>query len=96
MHKIVGDIMEKRPKWGQRMIKFTIQFFTNNLPRNSDDRTAWDSGAIHIVGMESRNIKHDHVFFHGREELLPKLQELMDRHQIKLVTSEKTKQVRIA
>lgn len=85
---------EKKLKWGERMIKFTVQFFTNNLPKTANDRTAWSSGAIHIVAMNSRGIKHDHIFFNNIDEFMPKFQELMDKHNIKLLQAEKTKQVK--
>jgi len=88
-------VNEKKSKWGERMIKFTVQFWTNNLPRKSDNRTAWGSGAIHIVAMKSRGIKHDHVFFNNMEEFMPKFQELIDKHEIKLIQSEKATQVKL-
>ena len=77
------------------MIKFTVQFWTNNLPKKADNRTAWASGAIHIVAMKSRGIKHDHVFFNNMDEFLPKFQELMDKHRIKLIQTEKIKMIRL-
>lgn len=87
---------KRKSNWGERMIKFTVQFWTNNLPRKSDNRTAWASGAIHIVAMKSRGIKHDHVFFNSMDEFFSKFQELMDRHNIKLIQSEKIKEIKIA
>ncbi|MFH0949207.1 MAG: hypothetical protein V1802_01840 [Candidatus Aenigmatarchaeota archaeon] len=78
-------VKEKKAKWGERMIKLTVQFWTNNLPEGVDNRTAWASGAIHIVAMKSRGIKHDHVFFNNLEEFFPKMQELIDRHNVKLI-----------
>ena len=87
--------MDKKAKWGERMIKFTVQFWTNNLPKGSDDRTAWGEGAIHIVAMKSRGISHNHIFFNSMEEFLPKFQELMDRNKIKLIKKEKVAPVRL-
>lgn len=78
------------------MIKFTVQFWTNNLPRGSDNKTAWGSGAIHIVAMKSRGIGHDHIFFNNMEEFLPKFQELMNKHGVKLIQSERIKEVKMA
>ena len=86
----------ERKKWGERMIKFTVQFWTNDLPRGTDNRTAWASGAIHVVAMKSRGIKHDHIFFRNMEEFNIKFQELMDKHKIKLVKPpEKFEHVRL-
>lgn len=76
---------EEKRKWGERMIKFSIHFWTNNLPKGTDSKTAWESGAIHIIAMKSRGIKHDHIFFRNMEEFNAKFQELMDKHQIKLI-----------
>ncbi|HNV63276.1 MAG TPA: hypothetical protein PKN54_10075 [Candidatus Cloacimonas acidaminovorans] len=72
--------------WGSKMIKFTVQFWTNNLPKGTNNRTAWGAGAIHIVANKSRGVKHDHVFFNELNEFMPKFQELMDKHEIKLIT----------
>ncbi|MDD3085212.1 MAG: hypothetical protein PHU32_04995 [Candidatus ainarchaeum sp.] len=88
-------IVKEKAAWGERMIKFTVQFWTNNLPKGSDNKTAWGSGAIHIVAMKSRGIKHDHVFFYNMNEFNQKFQELMDKHGIKLKQTEKTKIVRL-
>jgi hypothetical protein len=88
-------IKKEKAKWGERMIKFTVQFWTNNLPKKASNRTAWASGAIHIVAMKSRNIKHDHIFFNSLEEFMPKFQELMDKHKIKLIQTEKTRLVKM-
>ncbi len=88
--------MPEKAKWGERMIKFTVSFFTNNLPRTADNRTAWASGAIHIVAMKSRGISHDHIFFNSMGEFMPRFQELMDRYNIKLLQAERTKQVKMA
>lgn len=80
--------MEKKEngKWGSKMLKFTVQFWTNNLPKGTNNRTAWDSGAIHIVANKSRGIKHDHVFFNNAEEFMTKFRELRQKHDIKLIT----------
>ena len=66
--------------WGSKMIKFTVQFWTNDLPKGTNERTAWNSGAIHIVANKTRGIKHNHVFFRNSEEFMAKFQELMDRN----------------
>lgn len=50
------------------------------------ERTAWGAGAIHIVANKSWGVKHDHVFFNELNEFMPKFQELMDKHEIKLIT----------
>jgi len=90
-------VKERKANWGERMIKFTVQFWTNNLPKSADNRTAWASGAIHIVAMKSREIKHDHVFFNNMEEFLPKFQELMNKYNIKLIKQpEKVQLVKMA
>ena len=76
---------EKRRKWGERMIKFSVQFFTDQLPTGTDNKTAWAIGTIHLVANKSRGIKHDHVFFNKKEDFLVKLQELMDRNGVTII-----------
>ena len=36
------------------MIKLSVHFWTNNLPKGADNKTAHDSGAIHIVANNAR------------------------------------------
>lgn len=72
-------------EWGKRMIKLSIQFWTNNLPKGVDKKTAWGSGAIHMIANKHKGLKHNHVFFNNVEELLPKLQELLNRNEVKLI-----------
>jgi hypothetical protein len=67
------------------MIKISVQFWTNNLPRNVDDKTAWSSGAIHMVANKSRGLKHNHIFFNNMEEFFPKLNELLKKNNVKLL-----------
>ncbi len=79
------------------MIKFTVHFWTDKIPKEKGDRTAWASGSIHIVAMKSRGIKHNQILFNSRDEFMPKFQELMDRNQIELIRMpKKVETVRIA
>jgi hypothetical protein len=74
-----------RKKWGENMIKISVQFWTNNLPGGTDDKTAWSSGAIHMIANKSRGLSHNHVFFNSIEEFLPKLQDLLNKNDVKLI-----------
>ncbi len=69
------------------MIKVSVKFFTDNLPKSSkvDDKTAWGVGVITLPKNTSRGIEPDLIIFNSTEELLPKMQELLDRNSIKLV-----------
>ena len=71
--------------WGKKMIKVSIHFWTNNLPEGTDDKTAWASGAIHMLANKQRGLKHNHVFFNNKNELMPKLQELLKTNDVKLI-----------
>lgn len=72
-------------EWGKKMIKISVHFWTNNLPKGTDRKTAWDSGAIHIIANKGRGLKHDHVFFRGMQEFFPKLNELLKKNGVKLI-----------
>lgn len=72
-------------EWGKKMIKVAIHFWTNNLPKGTDKKTAWAGGAIHMIANKHRSLKHNHVFFNNIEELLPKIQELLDRNEVKII-----------
>ncbi len=71
--------------WGKKMIKVSIHFWTNNLPKGTDNKTAWASGAIHVVANKKRGLKHNHIFFNNKEDLLPKLQKLLESNGIRLI-----------
>lgn len=72
-------------EWGKKMIKISVQFWTNNLPNGTDDKTAWGSGAIHMIANKHRGLKHNHIFFNNMEDFLPKLQELLNKNNVKLI-----------
>ena len=76
---------EAKRRWGEDMIKISVQFWTNNLPRGADDKTAWSSGAIHMIANKSRGLSHNHIFFNNIDEFFPKLQELLNRNEVKLL-----------
>jgi len=82
-------IKKERGPYGKNMIKFTIKFWTNNLPKNADSKTAWASGTIHLLKNEIKGIKPDMVFFNNLEEFPKKFQGLIDKNNIKLVVHEK-------
>lgn len=72
-------------QWGKKMIKVSIHFWTDGLPKGVDKKTAWATGAIHMMANKQRGIKHNHVFFNRKEDLLSKLQELLDKNNVKLI-----------
>ena len=41
---------------GEKTIKLSIKFFTNNLP-TTNVKTAWDSGVVHVVTSRSRGLR---------------------------------------
>lgn len=75
----------KRGEYGKNMIRFTIKFWTNNLPNNSDKKTAWSSGVISLLKNEFKDLKPDLIFFRDLEEFTEKFQEIIDRNEITLV-----------
>lgn len=78
------------------MIKVSIHFFTNNLPIESDLKTAWAKGAIHMMANKARGLEHNHVFFYSAEEIPKKIQELLDRNKVTLVRPpEKVEKVKL-
>lgn len=72
-------------EWGKKMIKISVQFWTNNLPKGTDNKTAWASGAIHMTANKHRGLKHNHIFFNRMEDFMPKLHELLKRNGVKLI-----------
>ena len=77
---------QEKFKWGNRMIKIAIHLWTNDLPKGTDNKTAWASGTIHLVANKHRSIKPDQVLFNNiEEEFFPKLQEILDRNDVKMI-----------
>lgn len=72
-------------KWGEKMIKVSIQFFTNNLPKGTDNKTAWTQGAVHMIANKSRGLSHNHIFFNNKEDIIPKLNELLEKNGVTLI-----------
>lgn len=75
----------KRGEYGKNMIRFTIKFWTNDLPKNSDNRTAWGSGVITLLKNEYKDLKPDMIFFKNLEEFTEKFQKLIDKNKITLI-----------
>jgi hypothetical protein len=71
-------------EWGKKMIKLSVQFWTNDLPKGSDKKTAWESGAIHVIANKGRGLKHNHLFFRDLKEFMPKMAELLNKNGIRL------------
>ena len=67
-------------EWGKKMVKLSVQFWTNDLPRGSDKKTAWESGAIHVIANKGRGLKHNHIFFRDLREFMPKMAELLNKN----------------
>lgn len=75
-----------RGPYGQNMIKVSIRFWTNNLPKGTDSKTAHDSGAIYIYKNEHKGIKPSMTHFKDINiDFLPKLFKLLKKEDIKLI-----------
>ena len=69
------------------MLKFSVQFFTNNLPKGTNKKTAWSSGAVHILSDSVKGIKHDHEFFDlAKGDFLKKFEKLAKKHGVEFIT----------
>lgn len=75
----------QRGKYGKNMIRFTVKFWTNNLPIGVDKRTAWQSGVITLLKNEYKDIKPDMIFFRNLSEFTDRFQELLNRNKITLI-----------
>jgi len=72
-------------EWGKKMIKISVQFWTNNLPHGVDNKTAWGAGAIHMIANKGRGLKHNHVFFNNMKDFFPKLEQLLKKNGVKII-----------
>ena len=82
---------KERGPYGKNMIKLSVKFWTNNLPKEADSKTAWASGTIHLLKNELKGIKPKMAFFNNLEEFPARLQKLLDDEGIKLVYVPKEK-----
>lgn len=71
--------------YGEKMIKVVIRFFTSDMPAGTDLKTAWVGGTVHTTKNEYRGIEASGEFFHTLEEIMPKIQKMLDAQGIKLV-----------
>ena len=71
-------------KWGKKMIKISVYFWTDDLPKDANEKTAWAKGVIYIVANKFRGLKPGNVPFNRMEEFFPKLGELLKKNNIKL------------
>lgn len=76
--------MKKEPTWGKRMIKVSVRFWTDSLPDDADNKTAWEYGQIDLIGNAHKGIKSDQIFFDRMTDLVPKIGKLFTRNGIKL------------
>lgn len=80
---------KKRGPYGERMIKVTVRFFTDEVPPEKGLKTAMAKGRISLAPNEYRGIKRDTIFFNGYDQFMQKFKELRERNGIKLLRPEK-------
>ena len=79
---------------GRKMIHITTRFWTNDLPRGSDNKTAWASGVVYLKSDKTRRITSDMERFNNiNEDYLDSLKKLLKRNKIKLIISKRVEQV---
>jgi small-conductance mechanosensitive channel len=97
MYIIVVITMRKKGEkieYGEKMIKVSIRFWTDGLPKSANRKTAWAKGVVYLNYNKARAIGPDHLMFNDSTELLQKIQELLKRNDVKLVMpSEKVSEV---
>ena len=70
--------------WGRKQIKVSIVFASP--PNLLAGKNALDQGTISLGANKAKAIKKDSIEFIEASEILPKLQELLDRNHINLVS----------
>lgn len=86
--KMQKDEIKERKKeigWGKRMIKVSVSFFTDSLPEGTNNKTAWAMGTITLIANQERGLESEQVFFNNKDEFLPRLQELLEKNEVKLL-----------
>ena len=82
---------EKLP-WGSRMIKVEIKFWTNDIPKKWGKNACWNHGVVHLTSNNARGIKGEVIPFNDSTEIIPKINELLKKHEIKMVKWEGIKE----
>lgn len=82
---------KQRGPYGKNMIRLTVKFFTNNLPKGADEKTAWVTGVIHVLKNELKGIKPKQIFFRDLEDFPKKMQQILDESGIRLIEVPKEK-----
>ena len=86
--------MVKKDKlpWGSRMIKVEIKFWTNDIPKKFGKNTCWGHGVVTLVPNKVRGIEGELVPFNNSQEIIPKINDLMKKNNIKMVKYEGIKE----
>lgn len=84
----------KKPH-GERMIKFNVHFWTNDLPDGAHDKMCWNSCVIHTKPNKTRKIGNDQIHINLKDDedfgetFLKGFGELMRRNGIEMVDGSK-------
>ena len=80
---------QERGAYGKNMIKLALRFWTNDLPKGTDEKTAWNKGVIYLYANKNKGLKPDMERFDSIEEITAKLLILLKRNDIKLIETPK-------
>lgn len=81
--------------YGEKTIKMSIHFWTNGIPKKEGLKTAEFKGVVHLNANKTRGIKHDAIPFNDKSDIFPKMQELLTRQGVRLVTVQSFKDERL-
>ncbi|MBU2503565.1 MAG: hypothetical protein KJ879_00725 [Nanoarchaeota archaeon] len=85
-------VKKERGPYGKNMIKVAIRFWTNNLPKGADKKTAWKGGALYLYKNDHKDIKPAMIMFDDiNDDFQKKLFKLLNDQGIKLVEVPKEK-----
>lgn len=71
--------------YGENMLKITLMFWTDGLPKGSNDKTALMKGYAYLNANKSRGIAPHEVKFDNTGEFLSALQEIISQNGIQLL-----------
>ncbi len=72
--------MEKKAKYGEKMIQVKMYFFTDGIAESKDKivpKHAWTKGQLSLIANESHEIRSRRTHFNTLMELTHALQELL-------------------
>ncbi len=88
-------IEEREAEYGKRMIEVKVRFWTDNIAEGEGrilPKVCWERGVVRMERNDAHSITPDYpVPFNSMTEILPKIEQVLKTHGIKVVRTKTAK-----